>query len=357
MDKISLLIHGPHSDNILDKISSSIKESRHEFSEIVIVMYEDDKDLYEEDINKLFSSFNVKKVFIKDLVNPGFANINRQLNAVKAGLSVIDDGNFVIKLRNDQCINFNKLFKCIEKYNWSFENNKKIITTCCYTRKDRLYHPSDMFLAGKSEILKEYYSLPLYDKTELNVIMEVRELVEKSNNTLKYNPFSPESELFRNFLINQKWEIKESKEDSYKAFCEYIYLLNSWDITLIWKKKRNYPFKKENQIVLPHFFKLAPFPGGPVEKAACILRHQIHGKKNLIDSYYIFKARLIWKFWSCNEDNINRKYKRSALKLKYKSIGLLCFVIGILPYLLVNRIETKLKNKINSIKHKITLLR
>ncbi|WP_218056857.1 hypothetical protein, partial [Gilliamella sp. wkB292] len=89
----------------------------------------------------------------------------------------------------------------------------------------------------------------------------------------------------------------------------------------------------------------------------CILRHQIYGRKNFIDSYYIFKSKLLWKFWSCNEDNINYKYKKSVLKLKYKPIRLLCFVIGVLPYLLVNRIETKLKNKINSIKHKIALLK
>ncbi|OCG75944.1 hypothetical protein A9G42_08720 [Gilliamella sp. Nev6-6] len=356
MHNISLLIHGPYNDNILNKISYSMKKSRCDINEIIFVIYENDKELYEKEITNLFSSFNVKKVFVKDLINPGFANINRQLLSVQAGLNVIDNDRFVIKLRNDQYIDFNKFFRKIKKYNWVLDNNK-IITTCCYTRKDRLYHPSDMFLAGMTEILKEYYALPLYDKTELNVIMEVRELVENNDYQLKYNPFSPESELFRNFLIKRNWDIKETKEDSYNAFCKYIYLLNSWDISLRWKKKRNYPFKKKNQIVLPHFFKLAPFVGGPVENASCILRHEIHGRKNIIDCYYIVKSKVIWKFWPYNQDNINYIPKKFILKIRYKSLKLLCIVISILPYFVVSKIEKELREKIRSIKHKITLLR
>ena len=211
-----------------------------------------------------------------------------------------------------------------------------------------------MFLAGINKVLKEFYAIPLYDNTELNVILQIRELVQNSATKINYNPFSPESELFRNFLLKQNWDMKETPEDSYKAFQEYIYLLNSWDISLIWKKKRNYPFKKSNQIVLPYFFKLPPFEDGPIEQAVCILRHEIHGNKNFVDNYYINKSKLIWKFWHRNEDTIINK--KVILKIKYKSIRLLSIIISILPYFLVSKLEKKLNEKINRTKYKIRLL-
>ena len=356
MDKISLLIHGPYHDNILKKISISLGKSDYNISEVVFVIYENDKKLYEKDISDLFGECKVKKIYVKDLINPGFANINRQLLTVKAGLNEIDDSNFVIKLRNDQSFDFNKFFEKIKKFKWNFDNDKKIVTTCCYTRKDRLYHPSDMFLASKAKILKEYYDIPFYDKTELNVILEIRELVENSPTNIVYNPFSPESELFRNFLKKQNWDFKETREDSYNAFKKYIYLLNSWDISLRWKKKRNYPFKKGNQIILPHFFKLAPFEGGPIEKAACILRHEIHGNKNIVDHYYTIKSKKIWRNWSCNQDNNIANNKRFVLKIKYISIQLLRFILGIMPYFLVKKLENNLSEKITNTKFKISLL-
>ena len=70
MDKISLLIHGPHNDNILDKISNSLGKSTNKISEIIFVIYENDRSAYDKEISDLFSKYNVKKVYVKDLINP-----------------------------------------------------------------------------------------------------------------------------------------------------------------------------------------------------------------------------------------------------------------------------------------------
>lgn len=78
-------------------------------------------------------------------------------------------------------------------------------------------------------------------------------------------------------------------------------------------------------------------------------------KKSSTDSYYIFKSKSIWRFFSNNQSIINSI--RVQLKIEYKLLKLLCIIIGIIPYLLIYKIEEKLKVKISKIKHKIKLLK
>lgn len=78
-------------------------------------------------------------------------------------------------------------------------------------------------------------------------------------------------------------------------------------------------------------------------------------RKSSNDSYYIFKSKSIWRFFSNNQSIINSI--RVQLKIEYKLLKLLCIIIGIIPYLLIYKIEEKLKVKISKIKHKIKLLK
>lgn len=334
--KKALLIHGPKQDNILEKIVTSLENSYIKFSKIVLVYYSTEQD-YISEIKKNFTGFNFIPVESKDVFNPGFANINRQINTVNKGLKYIDDDNFVVKLRNDQCINFNKLFNIVGKFNIEQQQNK-IFSTNCYTRKDRLYHPSDMLLCGYAKVLKNYYDVPLSKYTEIEIQMQIRERIENGEDMI-YNPFSPESYLFRHFLIKNQWKILETKEDSINALRKYTYIFNSWDIDFIWKKKRTYPFKKENSLILPHYMRISPFPYGPVEDVRCFSRNELFNEYFTIkDIYYILKSRLLFFCWNENLDS----YKNILIRYKNRLRKIYLKLLKVLPYVLVHK-------KINSI--------
>lgn len=344
MKNITLLIHGPFQDNAINKISEHLHSIAADVQKIVYVMYEGDDALYGNDVANIFKEYNLEIVKIKDLINPGFANINRQIVSVQAGLSKISDDQFVIKLRNDQFINFKKFVQIIKSANIDFMQEKKIITTNCYTRKDRYYHPSDMFIAASALTLKEYYNAPLSNRTELEVQMNIKELMEKEK--ISYNPFSPESYLFRNFLKKNNWDFKETQDDSLKSLKKYVYLLNSWDIDLKWKKKRVFPFKKENDLVLPHRMTLSPFHGGPIERIRCYNRCDILDTNvSIKDLYYLLKIRIIWQLWKANQESIfyhTKHNKRKQARRKFFRELLKCF-----PYFLTHKKIEKLNRKIH----------
>lgn len=156
--KYALLIHGPFSTEWLSQIKLQIENFKKGFNQIIIVSYQSDYEKYLALLESLNLS-NIEITTVKDTINPGFFNINRQILCVNKGLKLIDNDSCVFKLRNDQSVDFNKVVK--------YENDEKIITTNCYSRRDRLYHPSDMFLFGRLQLLKDMYSLPTVTDTHL----------------------------------------------------------------------------------------------------------------------------------------------------------------------------------------------
>ena len=225
--KMCILLHGPFHESAYAKIFnqiSKIKKDMLSSMSIVIVCYVSD---YEKTVNIIKNindmNLNVKIVTVKDVVNPGFFNINRQIVSVRTGLENIEEDCFVIKLRNDQYINFNKLIKIINNYKDLFQMGEetKILTTNCFTRKDRLYHPSDMFLCGMQPVLRQYYSLELRTKTHDSAIMEMIQEI-KSSKSFEEVLRSPEIELCRAYLKLKNWNFKENKEDSLKAIKKYL---------------------------------------------------------------------------------------------------------------------------------------
>ena len=167
---ISLIIHGPFNEEWLDEIINQINNTNLIFEEKVIVSYAQDMQNYYNRLNELNSLDNFTICSCKDIINPGFFNINRQIKTVFTGLNALKNKDcIVIKLRNDQCVNFNKLQPFLDKI-----NSEKIITTNCFTRKDRLYHPSDMFLCGYYSFMYEYFSCNPMDNTHLGHIIQVQ---------------------------------------------------------------------------------------------------------------------------------------------------------------------------------------
>lgn len=303
--KYSLLIHGPVQFQSLNTIYSRIKQARINFCKIVIVCYAIEYEKIRT-ICKELSFDNVEFVIIKDLLNPGFFNINRQIYSVNAGLKYVSENSYVFKLRIDQSINFNKLIKYI--------SDDKIITTNCFTRSDRLYHPSDMFLCAPYQLIKDYYTIGFETMTSISA--KVFNVVEMKNNlNNNYLIYTPESILFRNYINKKGWNILETYDDSLNALRKYFRLVNSWNVDFKWyKNSGNEP--RINYTILPHYFNIMPYEGFPVEGAKCFDESDINlTKKSIKDLFYINYSKIAYKKFELKHNGYSC-YKINIIILK-----------------------------------------
>lgn len=290
--EINLLVHGPFSGNAYEEILLSLRNSVFKtfINKIVFSIYKDDEEKTKQFILSYSKEkdFNIEFVMSEDVFNPGFFNINRQINLVSRGLAKIEKNSFVIKLRNDQWIDFDKFSGVVKEV----EGMRKLMTTNCFTRKDRLYHPSDMFLAGNHELLELYYRAPFFARTHT----DIEKTLGNSGYSLyefEKNFLPPEAYLFREYLKSNNWEIKNTFADSERSLKCFFYLVNSWNIGLRWKKQRN-PRLPPGSIILPYTFSVSPFPGAPVEHARCYSEGDFTGKKTITDQVYLLFARLLF---------------------------------------------------------------
>jgi hypothetical protein len=333
--KISLIIHGPYDRAWLHEINSSVAGFDGSFENIILVCCALDYLDYNEKINSFSSLSKAKIVVIKDTLNPGFFNLNRQLRALNAGLMHVADGSLVIKLRSDQSVNFNKLYHYLCK-----ADPYKLVTTNCFTRIDRMYHPSDMLLCGTKDLLADYFSCPLMSDTHLTHIMKAQLAQSHSSDQQTFLKIVPESYLFRCFLKKKGWSIRESYEDSLNSLRAYIAILNSWDIELRWNGNRT-PIMPKGSIILPLYFRMKPFEGGPIEVADYLHRHKLDNTKpSMADIYYISLSRIIsWLKFS------NRIYT-TLLFFIYWITYLLLKLISHCLYLMPHYLHSLLSEKI-----------
>ncbi len=296
-NKVVILLHGPYSGNAYKEIFNHFHSVDYVIKQVIISTYISDKDDTERDILRFGQNYCIKAVYSKDLINPGYFNLNRQIHTVRNGLLAIDEEEcLVIKLRNDQWCKAKRLYNILRRKYFENPNNSKIITTNCFTRKDRFYHPSDMLLCGWKKDLLDYYSLPIQTKTHLDCQLEMLRKLKYENEEFSHFLISPESELFKNYILAKGWQLKYTVEDSYNAIKEYMTVINTWDINLRWGKQRN-AFLPSKTVILPYRFYLEPFQGAPKEKAECYSRHEFEGKEKIRDriflglSHFIFDLR------------------------------------------------------------------
>jgi hypothetical protein len=272
--RIKVIIHGPLDQDFLKKNLKKIFAQIPE-AEVIVSSYPKDFNDIEKITNE-FSNIDKKKITViatKDIINPGFFNINRQINLVNAALKYIDDEDaFVIKVRMDQTINYRKFLRILNRHYDSTVG--KIITTNCYTRRDRFYHPSDMFLAGSFSELRRYYPEDFFIESHMDNILLIKELVNNEI-TDDFSPYWPESRLFVNYLLKKGVFPTYTSSDSLLQLKNHSFLINSWDISLKWRK-----FGRTLIPVLPYNFKMAPFAGGPIEDATNIHASEVNVTDN-----------------------------------------------------------------------------
>ncbi len=360
---LALLIHGPLCVDNLSTINKELSVFSYLF-DIVIVAYAKEYDDYAREIKKYYFFRKAILIKIKDILNPGFFNINRQIISVKAGLESISSKNIVIKLRSDQSINFNKMFSYIQNYDYC-ENNK-IITTNCYTRRDRLYHPSDMLLCAKRDVLYNYYSCPLMSSThlehEISEVLKINKYTEHKGLII-----TPESYLFRNYLSLLKHSIQETQKDSIEQLKKHFYLINSWNINYRSAKQRN--DSKGKDIILPYYFRLSPFKNYPVENTHCYASHELDEiLPSFTDVFYImlskYRSYSIEKVIRIPEESflyksilhkIKNIFPKSNIEynFKYITVSILIFLLLGFPYFSVRFMIKRLKKKKKYLKYKL----
>lgn len=285
-----LLIHGPLCEAFLKHTLQDLKKNDFQYvSRLIISTYVESQKPTEEIVAKYCEGLLEKctTIYSQDVFNPGFYNLNRQINLVNAGLRICDNTDMVIKLRMDQRVNIHKVSHFILKNQEKLQQGA-LLTTNCYTRRDRFYHPSDMFLAGTSATLKKYYPAQLEPRTHLDSLLAVTH--DYQNGVRDFSDHWPESYLFKNFLRNVGWDIKNSHEDSVLSLKKNCVIVNSWNIDLKWIK-----FLKGKFPVLPYRFKIAPFENGPIEDASCYLAAELGGKRGLLDQLYLGLGRLYYQ--------------------------------------------------------------
>lgn len=305
----TILLHGQWANSITGKILTEIQNVQDAIQgvvlDVVIVSYVKDTKSLRECFNRLGTlDYAVRIVEVKDLFNQGFYNVNRQIYTVRRGLEEIPTDHFVIKLRNDQIVNFRKLFYRLKRLHYLSDDSRKILTTNCYTRKHRLYHPSDMFLCGWQKDLLEYYSAPLMQETSAEWKLKMLMRLEEDADHFEEHYRSPESYLFSCYLRRKGWEFKNTEEDSFQAIRTCFHVLNSWDIDYCWNKQR-VPGRQAGHLILPTSGKCPPFAWDtPVrdgtgnmyfETDGCYERSDFEGNRTKKDAYYVDLAERLYR--------------------------------------------------------------
>jgi hypothetical protein len=296
MGEIVLVLHGPFIGNCYERIAASVSRAcakgEARFDRMIVSTYHADAARTQRLLKTQCPSSHFELLSGPDIAIPGFYNVNRHVYLVNRALQVVAAESFVVKLRNDQCVNFSKLGRLLASLNYLRDATDRIVTTNCYTRADRLYHPSDMFLCGTRLTLSEYFSLPYQHRTHMDSVLAIAH--QHGTSPMKALPGAPEELLFRNYLTLKGWKCGDTQADSLAAIRRYCHVINTWDIDMTWTKRRT-PFRRAGTVILPYFFRQPPFPGGPLESARCWSRHEVEGvAPTAKDLFFLGLSRCLW---------------------------------------------------------------
>jgi hypothetical protein len=284
---ITLLIHGPISDYSRLVLADGRKAVENGLvDDCVIVTYKKEEAKLRTTARDALEWARV--ALVDDVRNPGFANINRQINMVRSGMQSVDaNDRIIVKLRSDQRVSLAKVRNIIAMHQHALQAGA-LLTTNCYTRKDRLYHPSDMFLIALKATLLDYYPAQFFAQTELDDHMAIRETSRASKSLLTIEQW-PESRLYRHLLASRAWVFRNTIEDSVAALRAHCVMLDSRSIRLKWEK-----FYGGHVTLVPYDFQMAPFEGVVKEQAQCFTVEELHGRDAGQSRVTRLMTRLLW---------------------------------------------------------------
>jgi len=264
-----VIIHGPLDEDFLRKNLQRLSSEAPD-AQVIISIWQHDELALRELLSSGDTALHIRIIVSNDVLNPGFYNINRQIILVRAGAGLVTEMDaLVIKLRMDQTLDFRRLLRILDTEKMAWQG--RLVTTNCYTRRDRLYHPSDMLQCGSGKTLRDYWLIATYPDTHLDCLLAIQTTVAQGVIN-GFHAYWPESRLFMQYLNHVGETLTHTQEDSELLLKKHIYLINVWDIGLKWKK-----FLGGRCYLIPYRFCRRPFDGGPLEYAYNYLAEDLHG--------------------------------------------------------------------------------
>ena len=98
--EVCFIVHGPISDNAYKEVFGSLLKIKNRIHSVIVSTYTDCRKDTEKSIQQYGGDLKIKPVYSKDILNPGYFNLNRQILTVRAGLDNVPDKTLVVKLRN-----------------------------------------------------------------------------------------------------------------------------------------------------------------------------------------------------------------------------------------------------------------
>lgn len=191
MKVLSLVIQGPSGTKYFseEKMLRRLAKTRELFPEAEII-FSTWKVTSEENENKLLSTLNSMKIKLVQSVDPGpvtitdgnvhyTTNVNRLIVSTCAGLAEVTRP-LTVKLRSDCYLSATTVFSLLQRHintedgfvrNDAYKVFQQRVISCSWIARDArgslpyLFHPSDIFLAGRTEDIRLYFSAPLATDT------------------------------------------------------------------------------------------------------------------------------------------------------------------------------------------------
>jgi hypothetical protein len=202
-----------------------------------------------KDLDKFMLNSRFQILLNRKPANPGFSNINLQIETSKNGLILAKElgCEFGIKTRSDQAIlNPNSLdllrFEMTQAKE-NYKQNERIVTVSLDTFLYRPYGVSDMFHFGRIETLLDYWNIGLDDRNPNE------SLVITATSLRNYSKLRlAECYLASEYLSKKSLEPNFTLRQSLEFIRDYFIIVDQQAIDLIWNKNTRKEFRYESNV-------------------------------------------------------------------------------------------------------------
>ena len=202
-----------------------------------------------KEFDKFYLNSRFRIILNSKPANPGFSNVNLQIEATKNGLKLAKDLNceFGIKTRSDQAIlnpnSINLLNFELTEAKRLYAQNERIIAVSLDTFVFRPYGISDMFHFGRIETLLDFWNIELDDRNP-NSSPEMTAATIRDYSKLRL----AECYLTSEYLISKNFEPNFTLKQSLEFIRDYFVIIDQQVIDLVWNKNTRKEFRYRSDV-------------------------------------------------------------------------------------------------------------
>jgi hypothetical protein len=202
-----------------------------------------------KDIDELKLTSKFRIILNEKPPNPGFSNINLQIESTKNGLKLAKELNceFAIKTRSDQAfLNVNSIsllhFELAQAEN-NYNKNERIVAVSLDTFLFRPYGVSDMFHFGRIETLLDFWEIDLDVRNPENSSALISTTL-RDYSKLKL----AECYLVVEYLLKKNFEPNFSLSQSLEFIRDFFVIVDQQAIDLVWNKNTRKEFRYRSDV-------------------------------------------------------------------------------------------------------------